>query len=104
MGVGFAGGVVVDYPNSTKAKKHYLVLTFDRAYKAPQGLADGSLMAHSSVRVDRQTFTSKKRSGKGQGKKGGGKTKDWIVHKKEGQRKQGKSVRPDTKYTGRKRR
>jgi len=28
--VGFAGGVVVDYPNSTKAKKHYLVLGFDR--------------------------------------------------------------------------
>merc|ERR1719469_207842 len=50
--VGFAGGIVVDYPNSTKAKKHYLVLTFDRAYKAPQGLADGSLMAHNSVRVD----------------------------------------------------
>lgn len=23
---GFSGGLVVDYPNSTKAKKHYLVL------------------------------------------------------------------------------
>lgn len=95
---------MVDYPNSTKAKKHYLVLTFDRAYKAPQGLTDGSLMAQSSVRVDRQKNGGKKRSGKGQGKKGGGKSKDWIVHKKESQRKQGKVVRPDTKYTGRKRR
>ena len=27
--VGVAGGVVVDYPNSTKAKKHYLVLSFE---------------------------------------------------------------------------
>jgi len=102
--VGFAGGIVVDYPNSTKAKKHYLVLTFDRAYKAPQGLADGSLMAHNSVRVDGRAHGKGKRSGKGQGKKGGGKTKDWIVHKKEGQRKKGAIVRPDTKYTGRKRR
>jgi len=99
--VGFAGGIVVDYPNSTKAKKHYLVLTFDRAYKPPQGLADGALMAQGSVRVDRNTHASGKRNGK---KKGGGKTKDWIVHKKEGQRKKGKIVRPDTKYTGRKRR
>ena len=24
--MGFAGGVLVDYPNSTKAKKYYLVL------------------------------------------------------------------------------
>eukprot|EP00555_Chaetoceros_dichaeta_P005478 CAMPEP_0198253346 /NCGR_PEP_ID=MMETSP1447-20131203/3798_1 /TAXON_ID=420782 /ORGANISM="Chaetoceros dichaeta, Strain CCMP1751" /LENGTH=326 /DNA_ID=CAMNT_0043938991 /DNA_START=181 /DNA_END=1161 /DNA_ORIENTATION=+ len=102
--VGFAGGIVVDYPNSTKAKKHYLVLTFDRAYKAPVGLADGSLMAQNSVRVDRQGHGKGKRSGKGQGKKGGGKTKEWIVHKKEGQRKKGSIVRPDTKYTGRKRR
>merc|ERR1712127_501682 len=48
--VGFAGGIVVDYPNSTKAKKHYLVLSFDRSYKAPQGLlaaADGSLLRSS---------------------------------------------------------
>jgi 18S rRNA (guanine1575-N7)-methyltransferase len=28
--VGFGGGVVVDYPNSAKAKKHYLVLSCDR--------------------------------------------------------------------------
>jgi len=99
--VGFAGGIVVDYPNSTKAKKHYLVLTFDRAYKPPQGLTDGSLMAQSSVRVDRRTNASgKNKNGK---KRGGGKSKDWIVHKKDTQRKKGKIVRPDTRYTGRKR-
>lgn len=33
--VGFAGGVVVDYPNSTKAKKYYLCLSFERSYKVP---------------------------------------------------------------------
>jgi len=31
--VGFAGGVVIDYPNSSKAKKYYLCLSFERAFK-----------------------------------------------------------------------
>eukprot|EP00521_Asterionellopsis_glacialis_P007530 CAMPEP_0195283252 /NCGR_PEP_ID=MMETSP0707-20130614/1861_1 /TAXON_ID=33640 /ORGANISM="Asterionellopsis glacialis, Strain CCMP134" /LENGTH=313 /DNA_ID=CAMNT_0040342385 /DNA_START=122 /DNA_END=1063 /DNA_ORIENTATION=+ len=101
--VGFAGGVVVDYPNSTKAKKHYLVLSFDRAYKAPEGLTDGSLLAQTQtgVRVDAKDNSKKKRPPKK--KKGGVKTKEWIVHKKEVQRKKGKDTRPDTKYTARKR-
>jgi len=104
--VGFAGGIVVDYPNSTKAKKHYLVLSFDRVYKAPQGLAaEGSLLQEdsgkqTSVRVDRMHNDKTKRVHK---KKGGGKTKEWIVQKKSMQRKKGKDVRPDTKYTARKR-
>ena len=97
--VGFAGGIVVDYPNSAKAKKHYLVLSFDRSYKAPQGLTDGSLMY--GVRVDKEGDSKKKRAPKK--KKGGIKTKEWILHKKESQRKKGKTVRPDSKYTARKR-
>lgn len=104
--VGFAGGVVVDYPNSAKAKKHYLVLSFDRAYKAPEGLTDGALLANqharNGVRVDgSQQHGKKKRPPKK--RRGGGKTKEWIVHKKDVQRKKGKDVRPDTKYTARKR-
>ena len=102
--VGFAGGVVVDYPNSTKAKKHYLVLSFDRSYKAPKGLTDGSLLGQSTrsgVRVDKEGRGKKRRPPK-KGK-GGTKTKDWIMHKKDTQRKKGKDVRKDTKYTGRKR-
>lgn len=103
--VGFAGGIVVDYPNSTKAKKHYLVLSFDRSYKTPQGLsttttaAEGSLL---SVRVDREE-TNKNHKKVHKKTKGGGKTKDWILQKKGMQRKKGKNVRADTKYTGRKR-
>lgn len=31
------------------------------------------------------------------------KSRDWILHKKERQRRQGKETRRDTKYTGRKR-
>jgi len=100
--VGFAGGVVVDYPNSTKAKKHYLVLSFERAYKAPEGLTDGALLSGNkmeSVRVDQKQHRKKGRLHK----KKWGKTKDWIVNKKETQRKKGKDVRPDSKYTGRRR-
>ena len=101
--VGFAGGVVVDYPNSTKAKKHYLVLSFERAQKTPEGLTDGSLLSQSareSVRVDKKQV---KKKGRVHHKKKWGKTKDWIVEKKETQRKKGRDVRPDSKYTGRKR-
>jgi len=102
--VGFAGGIVVDYPNSTKAKKHYLVLSFDRSYKAPKGLTDAALLseARAGVRVDAAESKKGKKS-KPHKKKGGIKTKEWILHKKETQRKKGKDVRSDTKYTGRKR-
>lgn len=96
--VGFAGGVVVDYPNSAKAKKHYLVLTFDKGYTAPQGLSDSSL--RNQVRVDKNARGEKRRPVK---KKKNGKSKEWIMQKKETQRKKGRDVRPDTKYTGRKR-
>lgn len=96
--VGFAGGIVVDYPNSAKAKKHYLVLSFDRTAKTPQALTDGSL---HQVRVDREEKGDKKRPVRK--KKGGIKTKEWIVQKKETQRTKGKDVRPDSKYTARRR-
>lgn len=107
--VGFAGGIVVDYPNSTKAKKHYLVLSFERAYKAPQGLTGMEGMGEekrSGVRVaDKDPSKAGKRGGgkAPRKKKGVGKTKEWILHKKETQRKKGKDTRKDTKYTGRKR-
>lgn len=95
--VGFAGGVVVDYPNSAKAKKHYLVLTFERGYKAPVGLSDSGL---NQIRVDGE----KREGGKKVHKKSKhGKTKDWILQKKQMQRNKGNEVRQDTKFTGRKR-
>lgn len=47
--VGFAGGVVVDYPNSTKAKKYYLCLSFDRTYRVPKAI--GNDMTDESVEV-----------------------------------------------------
>lgn len=84
---GFTGGVVVDYPNSAKAKKHYLVLSFDRSSAQRQGAVAAS---GGTKRVIKKGGMKKK-------------SKEWIVHKKETERKRGKKVRPDTKYTGRKR-
>ena len=40
--VGFAGGLVIDYPNSSKAKKFYLCLSFELSYKLPQALGTGA--------------------------------------------------------------
>lgn len=97
--VGFAGGIVVDYPNSAKAKKHYLVLGFDRTARKGMTLTEDSAMDHVTVAGIREKDKKKKPPRK----KRGAKTKEWIVHKKETQRKKGKDVRPDTKYTGRRR-
>ena len=47
--VGFAGGLVVDYPNSSKAKKFYLCLSFERSYKVPQAL--GTNVGEGGVQV-----------------------------------------------------
>lgn len=98
--VGFAGGVVVDYPNSAKAKKHYLVLSFDRgAAKAVKEQQATSGQVHVA-----DVASSSKKGPPIRKKKGSIKTKEWILHKKETQRKKGKAVRPDSKYTARRRR
>jgi 18S rRNA (guanine1575-N7)-methyltransferase len=39
--VGFAGGIVIDFPNSSKAKKFYLCLSFERSYQIPTALGQG---------------------------------------------------------------
>lgn len=95
--VGFSGGVVIDYPNSTKAKKHFLVLSFDRSFTVPKSI----ITKEDGVLVNKQE--SKGKIHRPRKKKSGSKSKDWIIHKKEVQRHKGKMVRPDTKYTGRKR-
>lgn len=40
MKAGFFGGVVVDFPNSTKAKKFFLVLMTGGAVELPKGLGE----------------------------------------------------------------
>lgn len=101
MRAGFTGGMVIDYPNSAKAKKFFLCLFVGASGTLPKGLgtecADGEEIHQAKFTQERIRF----RNAKGKSVK---KSRDWILEKKERRRRQGKEVRADTKYTGRKRR
>ncbi|XP_014378334.2 probable 18S rRNA (guanine-N(7))-methyltransferase, partial [Alligator sinensis] len=101
MKAGFTGGMVVDYPNSAKAKKFFLCLFVGASGVLPKGLGaectDGEESRQAKFTNERTRF----KNAKGKSAK---KSRDWILEKKERRRRQGKEVRADTKYTGRKRR
>ncbi|XP_076453000.1 18S rRNA (guanine-N(7))-methyltransferase-like isoform X2 [Babylonia areolata] len=97
MRAGFTGGLVVDYPNSTKAKKMFLCLFAGGAsQRLPQGLGDESA---SGVRTEASNSAREH----WRNKKSAKFSRDWVLEKKEKRRKQGRDVPMDTKYTGRKR-
>ncbi|CAN1811323.1 18S rRNA (guanine-N(7))-methyltransferase RID2 [Linum perenne] len=111
MQAGFAGGVVVDYPHSTKSRKEYLVLTcgpssIDTATPRAKG-ADGEGESCSedenTTKNIQVSISDRHRPRKRQktGKKGKG--RQWILKKKDQLRGKGHEVPPDTRYTGRKR-
>ncbi|GAB0093020.1 probable 18S rRNA (guanine-N(7))-methyltransferase [Sergentomyia squamirostris] len=96
MKAGFLGGLVVDYPNSAKAKKYFLVLMTGGMVQLPQALGtDGE-----EERVDYAKKREMAKRARGKPLKN---SRDWILAKKERRRRQGKETRADTKYTGRKR-
>lgn len=96
MKAGFGGGLVVDYPNSSKAKKFFLVLMTGGMQKLPAALGIESSSDH--VQYTKSRIRNKVQRGKSVKN-----AKDWIIEKKERRRRQGKDVRPDSKYTARKR-
>ena len=113
--VGFMGGLVVDYPNSSKAKKYYLCLAFTQG-STPRalGIAGGAAaeeeqqqqqqVVHTSARDksgDRNASRSK--MSKKQRKRKAAVDKDWVMAKKEKRRQAGKDTRRDSRYTARKR-
>ncbi|KAJ8598054.1 S-adenosyl-L-methionine-dependent methyltransferase [Rhizopogon salebrosus TDB-379] len=99
---GFGGGVVVDYPNSKKARKVFLCLFVGGGgtqQQLPKGV-EGEDDEHA--RFERRREKEKKRAISG--KRKNVKDKDWILRKKELYRQRGKEKVPrDSKYTGRKR-
>ncbi|XP_006457977.1 hypothetical protein AGABI2DRAFT_199119 [Agaricus bisporus var. bisporus H97] len=101
---GFGGGIVVDYPNSKKAKKVFLCLFVGGGggqQEIPKGL-EGVEEEGSKVRFERRRDRERLRGKGGIRKKV--KDKDWILKKKELYRRRGKEDVPrDSKYTGRKR-
>uniref|UniRef100_A0A3Q4GD76 18S rRNA (guanine-N(7))-methyltransferase n=1 Tax=Neolamprologus brichardi TaxID=32507 RepID=A0A3Q4GD76_NEOBR len=95
MKAGFSGGMVVDYPNSAKAKKFFLCLFAGVAGVLPKVRKAVDVVGCCLL------FQCRFRNMKGKSLKKG---RDWILEKKERRRRQGREVRADTKYTGRKRR
>ncbi|XP_014662299.1 PREDICTED: probable 18S rRNA (guanine-N(7))-methyltransferase isoform X2 [Priapulus caudatus] len=97
---GFTGGVVVDYPNSSKAKKVFLVLFVGGQQQLPRGLGTAPGEKGVPGHVQYTDVRQRIKAARGKPLK---KSRDWILEKKERRRRQGKEVRPDSKYTGRKR-
>ncbi|KAE8667015.1 putative 18S rRNA (guanine-N(7))-methyltransferase [Hibiscus syriacus] len=111
MRAGFAGGVVVDYPHSTKRRKEYLVLTCgppSLSTAAPLGKGeDGESCSDDESSGDEENQTvsisDRHRPRKKQKINKKGKGREWVLRKKEQMRRKGNAVPPDTKYTARKR-
>eukprot|EP01100_Stratorugosa_tubuloviscum_P003322 TRINITY_DN1798_c0_g1_i1.p1 TRINITY_DN1798_c0_g1~~TRINITY_DN1798_c0_g1_i1.p1 ORF type:complete len:278 (+),score=128.93 TRINITY_DN1798_c0_g1_i1:106-939(+) len=99
MKAGFSGGLLVDYPNSTKAKKHFLCLFAgsDPEWKMPTALGVDEQNELAKFSKERQRNKDKRDN------KPTFKSKTWVLAKKERQRKQGKQTKQDSRYTGRKR-
>jgi 18S rRNA (guanine1575-N7)-methyltransferase len=88
---GFGGGIRVDEPHSAKGKMAWLILEVGGA---PVEGVDRMFAGSKGCRVDRSAHPLKK----------GFNRKQWIIKKKERQRKLGQKVANDSKYTGRSRR
>jgi 18S rRNA (guanine1575-N7)-methyltransferase len=103
---GFTGGLVVDYPHSTKAKKYYLFLQAGFTKETLDEVMKSIPKAEGEEEENEQVSYIKKRAelgNKRKNKKTSQKSKEWILKLKDRQRRQGRDVRKDTKYTGRRR-
>ncbi|KAG2158244.1 S-adenosyl-L-methionine-dependent methyltransferase [Suillus bovinus] len=99
---GFGGGVVVDYPNSKKARKVFLCL-FVGGGGAQQQMPKG-VEGEDDEQVRFERRREKERRRDVSGKRKNMKDKDWILKKKELYRQRGKEGVPrDSKFTGRRR-
>jgi 18S rRNA (guanine1575-N7)-methyltransferase len=79
---GFGGGIVVDYPNSKKAKKVFLCLFVggNGGQEIPKGL-EGEEVEEENARFERRRERERRREKNG--KRKNVKDKDWILKKKE---------------------
>jgi 18S rRNA (guanine1575-N7)-methyltransferase len=123
MRAGFGGGLVIDFPHSTKAKKYFLCLLAgppDAGYQMPTPMGEDAMSTagastaagwgaaqHSgtAARNEGRQHAKRKIDSRAKGRRGkiAKKSKEWIMIKKDGMRRQGREVANDSKYTGRKR-
>jgi 18S rRNA (guanine1575-N7)-methyltransferase len=111
---GFSGGLVVDYPNSSKRKKYFLCLFAGQSssvsgsgkqVEMPKGKVDDFEGSEGTARVRVQGHGQQQRYRGRDGKKRKGvKDKEWVMRKKDVARRRGEVVAADSKYTARKRR
>uniref|UniRef100_A0A0C9S0Z7 TSA: Wollemia nobilis Ref_Wollemi_Transcript_28383_1316 transcribed RNA sequence n=1 Tax=Wollemia nobilis TaxID=56998 RepID=A0A0C9S0Z7_9CONI len=109
MRSGFSGGLVVDYPHSTRAKKYFLCLicgppSVNTTLPKAKGEGGGS---ESDDEDDEENstvgFSERCRPRKRLKVSKKGKGREWVMKKKEQRRQKGYAVPEDTKYTARKR-
>lgn len=113
MKVGFSGGLLVDYPNSTKAKKYFLVLMcgpprqdqqMPRALTEEQHREEEQVSIHERKKAKKRTHQQGRQVGTGSKRHPEQKGKTWVLHKKELYRQRGRTDIPnDSRYTARKR-
>jgi len=96
---GFTGGLLTDFPNSAKKKKHYLVLFCGvkrEEVKMPEALKDEKPTSAKNFGKNKERLCDMVKKGKIS-------KVDWIKAKKEKRRRMGKQTARDSKFTGRKR-
>ena len=103
---GFTGWVVVDFPHSTKKKKYYLFLQAGFTKESIEDVMKA--IPKNEVEEDEKdekvdVIKERRKLKRQKYHESRYKSKEWILKKKSRQRKQGKDVRPDTKFTGRRR-
>ncbi|XP_043692417.1 18S rRNA (guanine-N(7))-methyltransferase RID2 [Telopea speciosissima] len=110
MRAGFAGGVVVDFPHSSKSRKEYLVLScgppsVSTALPTGKGEDGESCSDEDSEDEENQTVCISERHRPRKKLKLTKKVKgrQWVLNKKDQKRRKGDAVPLDTKYTARKR-
>ncbi|GMH00923.1 hypothetical protein Nepgr_002762 [Nepenthes gracilis] len=111
MRAGFAGGMVVDFPHSSKSRKEYLVLTCGppslSAAALPKAKGEGESCSDDDSSGDEEaqvvSVSDRHRPKKRQKLNKKVKGREWVLRKKEQMRRKGNIIPPDTKYTGRKR-
>jgi len=94
---GFHTALMIDNPESTKAKKYYLICG-GTVIENPDENKDRSTETAPTI-----TFTKDKTVGKKKKRKNKAQGKQWVREQKEKLRKRGKKVAADSKYTGRSR-
>ena len=103
---GFTGGVVVDFTHTTKKKKYYLFLQAGFTKESIEDVMKA--IPKNEVEEDEKdekvdVIKERRKLKRQKYHESRYKSKEWILKKKSRQRKQGKDVRPDTKFTGRRR-